>query len=70
MKPCIQFLELFAKNPTKIFEEYIIREENRKKNMKPLNYFFDKTNKTDMTLLDASTDLSNAIKLSKPKKKN
>ena len=33
MKPSIQFLELIAKNPEKIFENYINKEINRRKNV-------------------------------------
>jgi len=39
MKPCIQFLELIVDNPEKIFENYIIREENRKKGKVPIRYY-------------------------------
>ncbi len=39
MKPCIQFLELIIENPKKIFENYIIREENRKNCKVPIRYY-------------------------------
>lgn len=40
MKPAIQFLELIVDNPEKIFNEYIIKEENRKNGKLPINYYF------------------------------
>lgn len=39
-KPAIQFLGLIAKNPEYIFEEYIIREQNRRSGKKPIKTFF------------------------------
>lgn len=39
MKPATQFLELIVENPDKIFDEYIIKEENRKKGMMPIEYY-------------------------------
>lgn len=36
MKPALQFLELIVKNPTAIFNKYIIREENRKSGISPI----------------------------------
>lgn len=39
MKPATQFLELIVENPEKIFKEYIIKEENRKKSMMPIDYY-------------------------------
>jgi len=40
MKPATQFLELIVDNPEKIFNEYIIKEENRKNGKMPINYYF------------------------------
>jgi DNA polymerase elongation subunit (family B) len=43
MKPSIQFLELIAKNPEKIFENYINKEINRRKNVSSIfDYVIDK----------------------------
>ncbi len=39
MIPAVQFLELLVGNPESIFEEYIIREQNRRKGFKPVNFF-------------------------------
>jgi len=39
MNPAIQFLELLVKEPEKIFKDYIIREKNRRKGVKPINYY-------------------------------
>ena len=41
MKPSIQFLELIVENPTQIFDDFITRECNRRKGLKPLNYYFN-----------------------------
>jgi DNA polymerase elongation subunit (family B) len=51
MKPCIQFLELIIVEPEKIFEDYIIREENRRKGKRTIKYFFE-TNKDNYDLKD------------------
>ena len=42
MKPCLQFLELVIENPEKVFMEYIVKEENRKKGIAPLGYYANK----------------------------
>ena len=44
MKPATQFLELIVDNPEKIFNEYIIKEENRKNGKMPINYYFQGEN--------------------------
>jgi DNA polymerase elongation subunit (family B) len=36
MKPAIQFLELIVENPEDIFKDYIIKEKNRQKGIKPI----------------------------------
>jgi DNA polymerase elongation subunit (family B) len=38
MKPCIQFLELLVDNPEDIFNEYIIKETNRKMGKMPVRF--------------------------------
>lgn len=48
MKPAIQFLEHLAENPQKIFDDYIIREENRRKHMRPLTYYFKNEKSTEV----------------------
>jgi hypothetical protein len=40
MKPAVQFLEHVVKNPQRIFDDYILRETNRRKGIKPMNYYF------------------------------
>jgi DNA polymerase elongation subunit (family B) len=40
MKPSIQFLELIVDKPERIFNEYIIKEENRKAGKMPIGYYF------------------------------
>jgi DNA polymerase elongation subunit (family B) len=54
MKPAIQFLELFTDNPTALFEGYIIREQNRRKGMKPINYYFNE--KEELNKPDTNND--------------
>ena len=44
MKPCIQFLELIVVNAEKIFNDYIVREENRKLGKAPIRYFLQGDN--------------------------
>jgi hypothetical protein len=41
MKPALQFLELIAHNPQKIFKMYIIREENRKGGINPIMKYYN-----------------------------
>jgi hypothetical protein len=41
MKPAIQFLELIIEKPEEIFNEYIVREENRRENKIPIEFFFN-----------------------------
>ena len=72
MKPCVQFLELLVDNPEELFEEYILREQNRRKGMKPINYFFKNYNKDNESNLkidmdDENEDMSELVK--KPKKR-
>lgn len=45
MKPAIQFLELLIENPQNIFKEYITREQNRRKGIKPIKYLFQSIKK-------------------------
>jgi len=40
MKPAIQFLELLIENPQDIFDEYILRETNRRKGIVPIKSIF------------------------------
>jgi DNA polymerase elongation subunit (family B) len=41
MKPAIQFLELIIEKPEDIFNEYIVREQNRRDNKIPIEFFFN-----------------------------
>ena len=43
MKPSIQFLELLVENPTEIFEDFITRECNRRRGIKPINFYFNQS---------------------------
>ena len=60
MKPSIQFLELIAKNPEKIFENYINKEINRRKNISSIfDYVIDKDdNSTNESVADNKKDSS------------
>ena len=70
MKPCVQFLELIIEKPEKIFNDYIIREENRKNGKAPIEYYFQGDNKisTDefTNILDNEYKIKEDIK--KPRK--
>ena len=65
MKPSIQFLELLVNNPEDIFNEYITREQNRRKGFKPLNYFLNKTNDSDNSNNSNIIDIENEDNLEK-----
>ena len=41
MKPSVQFLEHVIQDPEKIFEDHILREENRRKGLRPISSFFE-----------------------------
>ena len=57
MKPCIQFLELIVKNPEQIFNDFIIREQNRKKGMAPIHFYLtDKQNGISFEQIDNDID--------------
>jgi len=43
-KPATQFLELIIDNPKRLFESYIIREENRRKGVKPIKTYLEEIN--------------------------
>lgn len=71
MKPAIQFLELLIEEPNKIFEDYIIREENRRKGQKTIKSFYDSIHDDhiDMIDIDDSNELNiDSIKKNKQKK--
>ncbi len=65
MKPCIQFLELIVEKADRIFTDYIIREENRKKGKAPIGYYFqgDNTISTDLftDLLDKDFKIKDSV---------
>lgn len=72
-KPATQFLELIVENPDQLFRDYIIREENRKKGIKPINSYFDKCD--DSVSFDqfanniaSNSDTSNELQPKKRKK--
>lgn len=51
MKPALKFLELIAKNPEDIFNEFIIKEQNRKSQMMPIGHWI-KPEHRDITVDD------------------
>ncbi len=55
MKPCIQMLELLVDDPENIFNEYIIREENRREGIMPVSYYL-KDNEKDNTNIESEDD--------------
>ena len=44
MIPSLKFLDLIIDNASNVFNEYIIKEENRKKCMMPIAYYAEKSN--------------------------
>lgn len=38
-KPCMQFLNLISNNPDKIFDDFIAKEERRRRAMHPISYY-------------------------------
>lgn len=72
MKPCMQFLELIVEKPEKIFNDYIIREENRKLGKAPIRYYMqgDTVNDDDfITLMEEKYDNPAPKKIKKVIKK-
>ena len=66
MKPCMQFLELIVENPEIIFNEYIMKETNRKNGKLPIKYHlqFDENGDTyddKTTFDDFSTKIENNL---------
>lgn len=47
MVPSVQFLELLVNNPEQIFNEYIVREKNRRNGFKPVNFFLKQNEEKD-----------------------
>jgi DNA polymerase elongation subunit (family B) len=76
MKPCMQFLELIVEKPEKIFNDYIIREENRKMGKAPIEYYFQGSNKistdefTNILDEDYKIDRKDKSELKKSSKKD
>jgi hypothetical protein len=61
MKPSIQFLELIAKNPEKIFENYINKEINRRKNVSSIfDYVIDKDDNSTNESITENNDKKNS----------
>lgn len=46
-KPAMQFLELIAESPNKIFNAYIMKEQNRRKGVRPIKAYFGANNDDD-----------------------
>jgi len=59
MKPAVQFLELIVEKPDRIFNEYIIREENRKAGKLPIGYYLDDGKESDKIDFDDFADIIN-----------
>ena len=59
MKPSLQFLELIAHNPNKIFDNYINKEINRRKNISSIfDYVVEKKNNDDDDDFEINKDIS------------
>lgn len=71
MNPSIQFLACMTNNPEKIFNDFITRGKNFRNGIKPINYYF---NKSDETKSEMNYDKYNLDKVvgvkTKTKKKN
>jgi hypothetical protein len=66
MKPAMEILNLVVYNPEKIFKDYIIREENRKKCLIPITYYCTESNENTVSIEELATKkIENNI----PKKK-
>ncbi len=71
MKPSLKFLDLIANNADGLFNQYIIREENRKRNTLPLSYYSKNKNKKCDTESDSDSESeSNNDSNTKKKYKN
>ena len=58
MKPCLSYLELIAKNPKKIFTDYINKELNRRNGKRSINQVLDERN-LEQSKDDDSSDEDN-----------
>ena len=58
MKPCLSYLELIAKNPQKIFQNYINKEINRRNGKKSIFEYVDDSN-MNLDYLDDYNDNNN-----------
>jgi len=74
MKPSIQFLELIAHNPEKLFENYINKEINRRKKISSIMDYVGTNNNSDVNneseLLFENIDKSKIKKLNKSNSKD
>jgi DNA polymerase elongation subunit (family B) len=78
MKPCIQFLDLVVEKADDIFNEYIIREENRRNGILPITAFVEDIsmkdseiiNENEFTIDDFIDDNKEEKIIKKPNKKS
>jgi DNA polymerase elongation subunit (family B) len=73
MKPSLQFLELIIDNADRIFKEYIIKEENRKKCMMPVAFYADSESEEEDKFENIDKFLEKNdkyVKVKSPKKSN
>ncbi|ARF09278.1 DNA polymerase family B elongation subunit [Catovirus CTV1] len=71
MKPSIQFLELLIDEPEKIFESYIVREENRRKGQKTIKAFcgdIDNDNNEKNDVIDLNKEIDKHVIIEKKPK--
>lgn len=61
MKPAIQFLELLIHNPEKLFKEYIVREENRRKGLKTIKSYCNKVDENCGDIIFDDIDNMNPV---------
>jgi DNA polymerase elongation subunit (family B) len=72
MKPATQFLELIVKNSDKVFNRYIIREENRKSGIDPIMKYYKECPTDEGNLMNVGLNGLSGESLfgEKPPKKN
>ena len=73
-KPAMQFLELIAESPNKIFNAYIMKEQNRRKGVRPIKAYFgadnDDANNDDNDSYDNTVLDDNIIDVAIQKKRS
>jgi DNA polymerase elongation subunit (family B) len=56
MKPAIQFLEIITDKPNKIFEDLLNREKLRRNGVRPIMYYYENSENTDLDNLEEKSE--------------